>query len=72
MTNKDKRQLLLENGWGEHYRWGLWFDHSKDNLDVDESGVIVGFQPEEDGITFKEAFKQLTLILARQGGEIIL
>ena len=50
MTKKQKRQFLKENNWGAHYSYNCWFDISKDNLDVDDKGKIIGFQPKEDGI----------------------
>ena len=66
MTKKEKRQFLLENNWGEHYRYNYWFDHSKDNLDVNDKGEITGFQPEERGLSFKEAFKKCTINISKK------
>jgi len=66
MTKKEKRQFLLENNWGEHYHYNCWFDHSKDNLDVDDKGIIIGFQLEEDGISFKDAFKQCIISISKK------
>jgi len=66
MTKKEKRQFLLENNWGEHYRYNYWFDHSKDNLDVNDKGEIAGFQPEERGLSFKEAFKKCIINISKK------
>tara|TARA_R100001443_G_scaffold116688_3_gene138063 strand:+ start:350 stop:589 length:240 start_codon:yes stop_codon:yes gene_type:complete len=66
MTKKEKRQFLLENNWGEHYRYNCWFDHSKDNLHVDENNRIAGFQPEEDGIKLEQAFKICIINLSKE------
>ncbi len=66
MTKKEKRQFLLENNWGEHYHYNCWFDHSKDNLDVDDKGIIIGFQLEEDGISFKDAFKKCIISISKK------
>ena len=52
-----KTQLLL-NGWGAHYHPDCWFDSSKDDLSVNDEGVIIGFQPEEYGLTMKEAYER--------------
>tara|TARA_B100001559_G_scaffold248579_1_gene211951 strand:- start:1217 stop:1450 length:234 start_codon:yes stop_codon:yes gene_type:complete len=66
MTKKEKRQFLKENNWGAHYRYNCWFDHSKDNLDVNDKGEIIGFQPEEDGIKMEQAFKICIINLAKE------
>lgn len=52
-----KTQLLF-NGWSAHYHPDCWFNHSKDNLYVDDKGKIKGFQSEEEGITMKEAYER--------------
>ena len=52
-----KTQLLF-NGWGAHYHPDCWFDSSKDDLSVNNKGMIVGFQPEEYGLTMKEAYER--------------
>jgi hypothetical protein len=52
-----KTQLLF-NGWGAHYHPDCWFDSSKDDLSVNDKGVIVGFQPEEYGLTMKKAYER--------------
>jgi len=52
-----KTQLLF-NGWGAHYHPNCWFDSSKDDLSVDSKGMIIGFQPEEYGLTMEEAYER--------------
>ena len=52
-----KTQLLF-NGWGAHYYPDCWFDSSKDDLSVNNNGMIVGFQPKEYGLTMKEAYER--------------
>ena len=52
----NKRQYLLENGWWAHYHDDCWFDGELDELDVNSDGLIVGFRPEEEGITLEEAY----------------
>jgi len=52
-----KTQLLF-NGWSAHYNPDCWFDNSKDDLYVDNKGTIKGFQPEEEGVTMKEAYER--------------
>lgn len=66
MTKKEKRQFLKENNWGAHYSYNCWFDHSKDNLDVDDKGKIIGFQPKEDGIKLEQAFKKCIMNKAKK------
>jgi hypothetical protein len=51
-----KTQLLF-NGWGAHYHSDCWFNSSKDDLSVNDEGMIIGFQPEECGLTMKEAYE---------------
>tara|TARA_R110001592_G_scaffold301508_1_gene572875 strand:+ start:829 stop:1023 length:195 start_codon:yes stop_codon:yes gene_type:complete len=53
----NKKQYLKENGWWAHYHSNCWFDGKLDKLDVDEKGFVVGFRPENEGITLEEAFK---------------
>ncbi len=53
-----KRQYLLENGWWAHYHDDCWFDGKLDKLDVDEKGSMVGFRPENEGITLEKAYEK--------------
>lgn len=57
--DKDKRKYLLENGWWAHYHDDCWFESSKDEYYV-KDGIVVGFRPENEGITLEEAFKTLS------------
>lgn len=58
LTRAEKKQYLLENGWWAHYHDDCWFEKSKDELDVDERGFIVGFRPENEGITLEKAYEK--------------
>ena len=51
-----KTQLLF-NGWWAHYHPDCWFKNSEDTQYL-ENGVLVGFRPEEDGLTMKEAYER--------------
>lgn len=53
----DKRQYLLENDWWCHYHDDCWFEKSKDKLFV-KNGVMVGFRPENEGITLEKAYEK--------------
>ena len=58
LTRKEKHQYLLENGWWCHYNDNCWYESSKDELFVNEDGVIEGFKPESEGISLEKAFKK--------------
>ena len=66
MNRKEKHQFLLENGWWCHYHHNCWFESSKDTQYLDENGKMVGFRPEEEGLTLEEAFKQCTINIAKK------
>ena len=51
-----KTQLLF-NGWWAHYHPDCWFKDSEDTQHL-ENGVLVGFRPEEEGLTMKEAYER--------------
>ncbi len=51
------KTLLLHNGWWSHYHPNCWFKTSEDTQYLNSEGVMVGFRPEEEGITLKEAYK---------------
>ena len=51
-----KTQLLF-NGWWAHYHPNCWFKSSEDTQYL-ENGVLVGFRPEEEGLTMKEAYEK--------------
>ena len=51
-----KTQLLF-NGWWAHYHPDCWFKNSEDTQYL-ENGVLVGFRPEEEGLTMKEAYER--------------
>lgn len=51
-----KTQLLF-NGWWAHYHPDCWFKDSEDTQYL-ENGVFVGFRPEEEGLTMKEAYER--------------
>ena len=51
-----KAQLLF-NGWWAHYHPDCWFKDSEDTQYL-EKGVLVGFRPEEEGLTMKEAYER--------------
>ena len=46
------------NGWWSHYHMDCWFDGRLDKLDVDQDGLIIGFRPEDEGLTLEEAYSQ--------------
>ena len=48
-----KTQLLF-NGWWAHYHPDSWFKTSEDTQYL-AKGILVGFRPEEEGLTMKEA-----------------
>ena len=51
-----KTQLLF-NGWWAHYHPDCWFKNSEDTQYL-KNGVLVGFRPEEEGLTMKEAYER--------------
>ena len=51
-----KTQLLF-NGWWAHYHPDCWFKTSEDTQYL-EKGILVGFRPEEEGLTMKEAYER--------------
>ena len=51
-----KTQLLF-NGWWAHYHRNCWFKDSEDTQYL-ENGVLIGFRPEEEGLTMKEAYER--------------
>ena len=51
-----KTQLLF-NGWWAHYHPDCWFKSSEDTQYL-ENGVLVGFRPEEEGLTMEEAYER--------------
>ena len=51
-----KTQLLF-NGWWAHYHPDCWFKSSEDTQYL-KNGVLVGFRPEEEGLTMKEAYER--------------
>tara|TARA_R110001599_G_scaffold1320_1_gene6547 strand:- start:669 stop:857 length:189 start_codon:yes stop_codon:yes gene_type:complete len=59
VTRQEKYQYLLENGfyWRNHDE--CWYESSKDELYVNEDGLIVGFRPESEGISLEEAYKKV-------------
>ena len=50
---------LLFNGWWGHYHPNCWFKSSEDTQYLNEEGVLVGFRPEEEGLTLEEAYKKI-------------
>ena len=59
LTRTEKETYLLINGWWAHYHRDCWFNGEEDELDVDSDGMIIGFRPEEEGITLEEAYNKL-------------
>jgi len=57
LTRTEKETYLKMNGWWAHYHRDCWFDGELDELDVDSDGMIIGFRPEEEGITLEEAYE---------------
>ena len=51
-----KTQLLF-NGWWAHYHPNCWFKESEDTQYL-EKGRLIGFRPEEEGLTMKEAYER--------------
>tara|TARA_R110002012_G_scaffold233744_1_gene407093 strand:- start:165 stop:365 length:201 start_codon:yes stop_codon:yes gene_type:complete len=51
-----KTQLLF-NGWWAHYHPDCWFKNTEDTQYL-ENGVLVGFRPEKEGLTMKEAYER--------------
>ena len=50
---------LVFNGWWAHYHPNCWFKSSEDTEYLNEEGILVGFRPEEEGLTLEEAYKKL-------------
>ena len=57
LTRTEKATYLKMHGWWAHYHMDCWFDGELDELDVDSDGMIIGFRPEEEGITLEEAYE---------------
>ena len=58
LTRTEKTTYLKMNGWWSHYHMDCWFDGSLDKLSVDGDGLIIGFRPEDEGLTLEEAYSQ--------------
>tara|TARA_R110000822_G_scaffold43151_3_gene116754 strand:- start:484 stop:687 length:204 start_codon:yes stop_codon:yes gene_type:complete len=58
VTKKEKTTYLKINGWWSHYHNDCWFESSKDELEV-KDGIMVGFRPENEGITLEEAYNKV-------------
>ena len=54
-TKTEKIAYLKMNGWWSHYHSDCWFESSKDELEVDGDGLIIGFRPESEGVTLEDA-----------------